>query len=154
MVCKDNFGDNWSLFFIRMVMSGEKLYTDRDYFDRMFASIDDNFVEVKGRLDKLNNMKIPTIEERLGCLEERNKIDDEIKKRWWIKYRRVIELIAVGIAFISLIVVNFFDLKLQRQVKQEVQTTNTYIAPVRSARQLADSILIRAMNYADSLKND
>ena len=30
------------------------LYTDRDYFDRMFASIDDNFIEIKGRLDKLN----------------------------------------------------------------------------------------------------
>ena len=135
-------------------MSGEKLYTDRDYFDRMFASIDDNFVEVKGRLDNINNNKIPSMEGRLGCLEERNKIDNEIKKRWWVKYKRAIELIAVGIAFISLIVVNFSDLKLQRQVKQEVQTTNTYIAPVRSARQLADSILIRAMNYADSLKDN
>lgn len=31
-----------------------ELYNDRDYFDRMFASIDDNFHEVKGRLDKLN----------------------------------------------------------------------------------------------------
>jgi hypothetical protein len=31
-----------------------ELYNDRDYFDRMFASIDDNFVEIKGRLDKLN----------------------------------------------------------------------------------------------------
>ena len=30
------------------------LYNDRDYFDRMFASIDDNFLEIKGRLDKLN----------------------------------------------------------------------------------------------------
>ena len=31
-----------------------ELYTDRDYFDRMFASIDDNFHEIKGRLDKVN----------------------------------------------------------------------------------------------------
>ena len=31
-----------------------ELYNDRDYFDRMFASIDDNFHEVKERLDKLN----------------------------------------------------------------------------------------------------
>lgn len=31
-----------------------ELYNDRDYFDRMFASIDDNFHEIKGRLDKLN----------------------------------------------------------------------------------------------------
>ncbi len=31
-----------------------ELYTDRDYFDRMFASIDDNFHEIRGRLDKLN----------------------------------------------------------------------------------------------------
>ena len=31
-----------------------ELYNDRDYFDRMFASIDDNFIEIKGRLDKLN----------------------------------------------------------------------------------------------------
>ncbi len=31
-----------------------EMYNDRDYFDRMFASIDDNFHEVKGRLDKLN----------------------------------------------------------------------------------------------------
>lgn len=31
-----------------------ELYNDRDYFDRMFASIDDNFHEVKGRLDRLN----------------------------------------------------------------------------------------------------
>lgn len=31
-----------------------ELYNDRDYFDRMFGSIDDNFVEIKGRLDKLN----------------------------------------------------------------------------------------------------
>lgn len=31
-----------------------ELYNDRDYFDRMFASIDDNFVEIKKRLDKLN----------------------------------------------------------------------------------------------------
>lgn len=31
-----------------------ELYNDRDYFDRMFASIDDNFREIKGRLDKLN----------------------------------------------------------------------------------------------------
>lgn len=30
------------------------LYTDRDYFDRMFASIDNNLVEIKGRLDRLN----------------------------------------------------------------------------------------------------
>lgn len=30
------------------------MYNDRDYFDRMFASIDDNFHEVKVRLDKLN----------------------------------------------------------------------------------------------------
>ena len=30
------------------------LYNDRDYFDRMFASIDDNFLEIKGRLDRLN----------------------------------------------------------------------------------------------------
>ena len=30
------------------------MYNDRDYFDRMFASIDDNFHEVKARLDKLN----------------------------------------------------------------------------------------------------
>ena len=67
------------MFFIGNIMSGEKLYTDRDYFDRMFASIDDNFVEVKGRLDNINNNKIPSMEGRLGCLEERNKIDDEIK---------------------------------------------------------------------------
>ena len=31
-----------------------EMYNDRDYFDRMFASIDDNFHEVKARLDKLN----------------------------------------------------------------------------------------------------
>ena len=31
-----------------------EMYNDRDYFDRMFASIDDNFHEVKERLDKLN----------------------------------------------------------------------------------------------------
>lgn len=31
------------------------MYNDRDYFDRMFASIDDNFHEVKARLDKLND---------------------------------------------------------------------------------------------------
>lgn len=31
-----------------------ELYNDRDYFDRMFASIDDNFHEIKERLDKLN----------------------------------------------------------------------------------------------------
>lgn len=31
-----------------------EMYNDRDYFDRMFASIDDNFHEVKVRLDKLN----------------------------------------------------------------------------------------------------
>lgn len=31
-----------------------EIYNDRDYFDRMFASIDDNFHEVKERLDKLN----------------------------------------------------------------------------------------------------
>lgn len=31
-----------------------ELYNDRDYFDRMFASIDDNFIDVKARLDKLN----------------------------------------------------------------------------------------------------
>jgi dsDNA-specific endonuclease/ATPase MutS2 len=31
-----------------------ELYNDRDYFDRMFASIDDNFHEIKGRLDRLN----------------------------------------------------------------------------------------------------
>ena len=31
-----------------------EMYNDRDYFDRMFASIDDNFVEIKKRLDKLN----------------------------------------------------------------------------------------------------
>ena len=31
-----------------------ELYNDRDYFDRMFASIDNNFFEIKGRLDKLN----------------------------------------------------------------------------------------------------
>ena len=35
-------------------MSGEKLYTDRDYFDRMFASIDRKFDEVNKKLDKLN----------------------------------------------------------------------------------------------------
>ena len=27
-----------------------EIYNDRDYFDRMFASIDDNFHEVKVRL--------------------------------------------------------------------------------------------------------
>jgi hypothetical protein len=32
-----------------------EMYNDRDYFDRMFASIDDNFHEVKARLDKLND---------------------------------------------------------------------------------------------------
>ena len=32
-----------------------EMYNDRDYFDRMFASIDDNFHEIKGRLDKLNS---------------------------------------------------------------------------------------------------
>ncbi len=31
-----------------------ELYNDRDYFDRMFASIDDHFFEMTKRLDKLN----------------------------------------------------------------------------------------------------
>lgn len=32
-----------------------ELYNDRDYFDRMFKSIDDNFDKVNQRLDRLND---------------------------------------------------------------------------------------------------
>lgn len=45
--------DNRCCIFNGMELMGE-LFTDRDYFDRMFASIDDNLIEIKGRLDKLN----------------------------------------------------------------------------------------------------
>ena len=31
-----------------------ELYNDREYFDMMFGSIDNHFIEVKKRLDKLN----------------------------------------------------------------------------------------------------
>lgn len=31
-----------------------ELFSDREYFDRMFASIDDHFIEINKRLDRLN----------------------------------------------------------------------------------------------------
>lgn len=44
----------------------EKLYTDRDYFDRMFGSIDRKIEEVNKKLDKLN-----------GTMDEHTKVISE-----------------------------------------------------------------------------
>jgi len=126
-------------------MSEEKLYTDRDYFDRMFASIDDNFVEVKGRLDKINNNKIPSMEGRLGCLEERNKIDDEIKKRWWVKYKRTLETMAVVIAFLALLYMNWNEKRKTTEIEKTVKGIKIELTPNRSMtqeifEQLKDSV--------------
>jgi len=121
------------------------IYTDRDYFDRMFASIDDNFVEVKGRLDKINNNKIPSMEGRLGCLEERNKIDDEIKKRWWVKYKRTLETMAVVIAFLALLYMNWNEKRKTTEIEKTVKGIKIELTPNRSMtqeifEQLKDSV--------------
>jgi hypothetical protein len=111
----------------------KQIYTDKEYFDEKFGTIDKNFNTVINRLDNLNNNKIPSIEERVDCLEERNKIHDEIKKTFWRRYQRTIEIVGVILAFLGLFYMNQSNKQLIKDVREGVQTTNTYMAPNRSA---------------------
>lgn len=106
-----------------------KMYTDRDYFDEKFTNINGKFGEVISRLDNLNKSRIPKIEERLECIELTHKVDDEVQKRWWVKYKRTLETIAVIIAFLTLFYMNWSDKHLIKQVKQKAETTNQILVP-------------------------
>jgi hypothetical protein len=96
-----------------------ELYTDKEYFDRMFASIDDNFFEIKERLDKLNGSVArheKTINENLPhnishCpqtadikdLKENMITSKVIKKTLYIGFGIICTLIAAIIGIIELI---------------------------------------------------
>jgi hypothetical protein len=87
-----------------------ELYNDRDYFDRMFANIDDNFLEIKSRLDKLNgnvsrhetiiNENLPhnishcVQTETIKRLEENMITEKTIKKTIYILFGLICALIA------------------------------------------------------------
>jgi len=105
------------------------IYTDRDYFDDKFKTISNSFDGIIKRLDKLNNDKIPIIEKRIDCLEKINDIDDEIKKRWWQKYKRTIEIAGIIVAFLTLFYMNWSDKHLIKQVREETCVTNQILAP-------------------------
>jgi hypothetical protein len=110
-----------------MVMSN--IYTDKEYFDDKFKTINEKFTTVISRLDSINNNRIPKMENRLDCLEKRNDIDDEIKKRWWVKYKRTLETLGVVIAFGTLLLINWSEKKKTKDLEEKVGITNQILAP-------------------------
>jgi hypothetical protein len=127
MVCKGNSGDSRNSILNGMVMSN--IYTDKEYFDDKFKTINEKFTTVISRLDSINNNRIPKIEERLGCIEKRNDIDDEIKKRWWVKYKRTLETLGVIIAFGTLLLINWSEKKKTKDLEEKVGITNQILTP-------------------------
>jgi hypothetical protein len=110
------------------------IYNDRDYFDTKFKTINDQFGDVIVRLDKINNNKIPDIENRVGCLEKKNEIKEEIEKNWWRRHKRFLERAGVIIAFLSLIYMSWKDRQITKDAKKNTELTNQILEPERIKR--------------------
>lgn len=112
-----------------MVMTNSNDY--RMYLELSFKTVNEKLDRIEQHVKETNGT-VKEHEERIDCLEERNKIDDEIKKTFWRRYKRTIEIVGVLVAFATLFYMNQSNKVLIKDVKQDVETTNTYIAPTRS----------------------
>lgn len=124
------------------------LYTDRDYFDRMFASIDDNFLEINNRLDKLNgnvakhekliNENLPHNIAHCSQAESIDAIQKDLEDYHFVKKYPKLILMAVAILVIGLIissvgtVTTISNSLKSTEIQRRVKDINYMVAPERS----------------------